>query len=99
MVWRHGVTPSWKSVAEWQGTPVSNPDVDPDNRFVASDFCRALENLTKAALLNAHKHSSDILSWFRRSNPATSSAPILTLAYVCLLFALATFLHRACSST
>ncbi len=97
-MWRHGVTPTWKSVAEWQGTPVSNRDVDPDNRFVASDFCLALENLTKAALLNAHKHSTDMLSWFRRSEPAVTSAPIPILAYDCLLFALATFLHRACSS-
>jgi hypothetical protein len=94
-VWRHGVIPNWKSTAGWQGTPVSNRDVDPDNHFVPTDFCRALENLTKAALLNAHKHSSDLLSWFRRSNPAMSSAPIPTEAYVCLLFAIATFLHRA----
>jgi len=88
MVWEHGVTPSWKSTVGWQGKAVSNNDVDPDSRFVPTDFCAAISNLIKAALLKASTHCTDLRGWFFRTNPAMATAPPNTVAYARDLFAL-----------
>ena len=87
-VWPHGVTPSWKSTMGWQAKAVSNSDVDPDNRFVPTDFCAAISNLTKTALLKASTHCSNLRGWFIRSNSAMATAPPNTVAYARDLFAL-----------
>ena len=87
-VWPHGATPSWKSTFGWQAKAVSNNDVDPDNRFVPTDFCGAISNLTKTALLKASSHCIDLRGWFFRTNPAMATAPPNTVAYARDLFAL-----------
>jgi hypothetical protein len=84
--WAIGEQPNWKSTKGWQGKPVSNNDVDPENRFLPSDFCAAIERLTKTALEKAAGHCSDLRAWFLRSNPAMSSAPPATIAYAYPLF-------------
>jgi len=84
--WAIGEQPNWKSTKGWQGKPVSNNDVDPESRFLPSDFCAAIERLTKTALEKAAGHCSDLRAWFLRSNPAMSSAPPATIAYAYHLF-------------
>jgi hypothetical protein len=88
MQWAHGETPNWKSTFGFQAKPVSNNDVDPDNRFVHTDFYNAIDNLTKAALQKAAGHCNDLRAWFFRTHPAMSTAPPNTVAYAHHLFAL-----------
>ena len=87
-VWPHGVTPTWKSAFGFQAKPVSNNDVDPDNRFIPTNFCSAIDNLTKTALRLASGHCGDLRAWFFRTNPVMSSALPNVVEYAHNLFAL-----------